>query len=261
MEDLDAASLDDVAGFFATYYTPDNAVLTVAGDFDPDAVRAQIAELFGPIPRGPGKPPLPDMTLPPTFGTWLRETVEDDVPLPRLFLALRLPAAGTPAWYPASVLAAVLGLRRGSRLVRHLVREQQLASEASAFTYDLTKGSDLLVLDVTARPGVDIDTLETAVAAELDALIADGVREDEVARALALLETDLLGALQRAQDRADRLSQSVTYFEDPTRLDTELDRYRAVTAEAVTATARALAGPDNRASLRYVPRAAAGTAA
>jgi zinc protease len=255
MEDLDAASLDDIAQFFATYYTPDNAVLTVAGDFDPAAVRAQIATLFGPIPRGPGTPPLPPMVVPATFGTWLRETVEDDVPLPRLFLACRIAAAGTDAWYPASILGAVLGLRRGSRLVRHLVREQQVANDAGAFTYDLTKGGDLLVIDATARPGVPIDALEAAVGAELDALIRDGITEAELDRAIALLETDYLNALQSAQDRADRLSMATTYFDDPTRIDSELDRYRAVTAAEVSACARQVLVPENRASLRYVPRA------
>jgi zinc protease len=256
MEDLDAASLDDVAEFFATYYTPDNAVLTVAGDFEPDAVRAQIAALFGPIPAGPGKPALASMVLPPTFGGWLRETVEDDVPLPRLFLACRIPAAGTAPWYVASVLAAVLGLRRGSRLVRHLVREQQVANDATAFTYDLTKGSDLLVLDVTARPGVDAETLEQAVAAILDAVIAEGITETELARALAIIETDYLSALQSAQDRADRLSMAMTYFDDPTRVNSEMAQYHAVTVDMVHAFARHALGPDNRASLMYVPRSA-----
>ncbi len=255
MEDLDAASLHDVAEFFAMYYTPDNAVLTVAGDFEPAAIRAQIAALFGPIPAGPGRPPLPSMTVPPTFGGWLRETVEDDVPLPRLFLACRIPAAGTAPWYAASVLAAVLGLRRGSRVVRQLVREQQVANDAAAFTYDLTKGCDLLVLDVTARPEVDVDTLERAVAAILDEVIADGITDTELARAIALIETDYLSAMQSAQDRADRLSMAMTYFDDPARVNTELERYRGVTVELVHAFARRALGADNRASLAYVPRA------
>jgi predicted Zn-dependent peptidase len=254
MEDLDAASLEDVAGFFATYYTPDNAVLTVAGDFDAAEARAWIERYFGPIPRGAGKPPLPDMTVPPTFGGARRVVVPDDVMLPRLFLAARTPTFGSDAYWAASVCGAVLGMRKGSRLYRALVRERQVAADAGAFTYDLTKGSDLLVVDVTARPEVSAERLEAEVARELDRLHAEGVTADEVQRAVALIETDLVTSLQSAGSRADRLSLYATYFGDPSLVNQEVERYRAVTAEQVSAFARERLGPDNRASLLFVPR-------
>jgi zinc protease len=252
--DLDAASLQDVAEFFATYYTPDNAVLTVAGDFDPAQARAMIERHFGAIPRGAGKPPLPDMTLPPTFGEWKRELVEDDVVAPRLFLAFRSAPFGTEESYAAGICAAVLGMRKGSRLQRSLVRDRQVASDAGAFTYDLTKGSDLLVVDVTARPEVDAATLEREVAREVDLLWKEGVRADEVERAVALVRTEFASALQSAGDRADRVSMFATYFGDPSLVNVQLERYEAVTAERVTEYARRRLGPDNRASLLYVPR-------
>jgi zinc protease len=254
MEDLDAASLDDIAAFFRTYYTPDNAVLTVAGDFEGTAVREMIERRFGVIPRGEGKPPFASVELPDTFGGWKREVVPDNVPLPRLLLAFRIPPFGATGWYAASVCAAVLGLRRGSRLYRSLVRTKQIASEASAFTYDLSKGSDLLVVDVTARPGIESTRFEQEVAAEIDALMAEGVRPEELGRAIAMIETDFLVAMQTAQERADRLSMFATYFDDPARINTELDRYRAVTADDVTAFARRALVQSNRASLLYMPR-------
>ena len=253
--DLDAASLDDIAGFFATYYTPDNAVLTVAGDFDRVEARALIEKQFGSIARGAGRPALPDMALPPTFGTWLRETVEDDVMVPRLFLASRSPVFGTDAYYAASLCAAVLGLRRGSRLRRALVRDQEVASAVSVSTWDLAKGADLFVVDVTARPGVTAEQLEAATAAELDRVVEFGVSDAEVARAVALLETDLVLALQSAGDRADKLSMFATFFGEPERVNAELERYRAVSTGQVTAFARERLGRDNRASLMYVPKA------
>jgi zinc protease len=254
MADLDAASLDDIAHFFATYYTPDNAVLTIAGDFDPAEARAMVERHFGGIPRGAGKPPLPDMSLPRTFGGALREVVPDDVMLPRLFLAFRTPVFGTDAYYAASVTSAILGLKKGSRLHRALVREQQVAAEAQAFTYDLAKGSDLLVVDVTARPDVGVETLEKAVGAEIDRLMTNGVTPAEVARVVTLIETELVASLQSASDRADRLSMFATYFGDPTLVNQQADRYRAVTAERVNAFVREHLVPENRATLLYVPR-------
>jgi predicted Zn-dependent peptidase len=263
MADLDAASLDDIAHFFATYYTPDNAVLSIAGDFDPAEARAMVERHFGGIPRGTGKPPLPDMSLPGTFGAPLREVVPDDVMLPRLFLAFRSPPFGTDEYYAASVAGAVLGLKKGSRLHRALVREQQVAADAQAFTYDLSKGSDLLVVDVTARPDVSVETLEKAVGAEIDRMLTRGVTEAEVARVVTLIETDLVASLQSASDRADRLSMYATYFGDPALVNQQADRYRAVTVGRVNAFAREYLVPENRATLLYVPRedaAAADTA-
>ena len=254
MRDLDAASLEDIEQFFRTYYTPDNAVLSIAGDFEPAEARRLVERHFGPIPRGAGKPPLPDMTLPPTLGGPLREVVPDDVVLPRLFLALRSPVFGSDAYYAASVCGAILGLKKGSRLYRRLVRERQVASEAQSFTYDLTKGSDLLVLDVTGRPETTPGQLEQAVQEEVDRLHDEGATEEEVARAVSLIETELLISLQSAGDRADKLSLFATYFDDPSLVNVQAARHRAVTVEQVNAFARERLGRNNRASLLYVSR-------
>ena len=253
MEDLSAASLDDVAQFFATYYTPDNAVLSITGDFDPAEAKQLVARYFGSIPRGGGKPALPPMELPPTFGGRLRQVVHDAVALPRLFVAFRIPPFGTEEHLTATVLAAILGLRKGSRLHRALVRERQVAAEAGAFTFDLPKGSDLLVVDVLARPETDAATLEAEVTREIDALVHGGVRDTEVARALALLETDFVTAMQSAGERADRLSMFATYLGDPRALNALLDGYRRVTPARVHALARERLGEDNRATLLYLP--------
>ncbi len=254
MEDLSAASLDDVAQFFSTYYTPDNAVLSIAGDFDGIEARRLVSEYFGPIPKGKGKPPLPPMSLPSVFGKQLREVVHDDVGLPRLFMAFRSPVFGSERYYAASVASAVLGLRKGSRLHRSLVRERQVAADASAFTFDLAKGADLLVVDVTARPETGTAQLEEEVEREIDLLHRDGVTEPEVKRAISLIETDLIASLQSAGDRADRVSMFATYFNRPELINEQADRYREVTAQRVNDLVSEQFGEDNRASLLYVPK-------
>jgi zinc protease len=254
MSDLDAASLEDIKHFFATYYTPDNAVLSIAGDFDPAETRTLVAKHFGAIAAGRGKPPLADLTVPSTFGGWKRLVVEDDVMLPRLFLAFRSPAFGTEQYYAASVCATILGSRKGSRLNRSLVRDRQIAAEAQAFTYDLAKASDLLVIDVTARPSVSGDLLEREVADEVDRLVRDGVTEEEVARAVALVQTEFVAAMQSACDRADRLSMFATYFKNPELVNEQVQRYEAVTAAGVNELVRERLGEDNRASLLFIPK-------
>ena len=258
-EDLDAARLEDITAFFRRYYAPDNAVLTIAGDFEHAHARLLVDRYFGPIAANGNVPPLPAMDVPERFGGWRRETVDDDVALPRLFLAFRSPRLGTAGYYAASVCGAILGLRTGSRLHRSLVREQRLAAECTAFTFDLTKACDLLVLDVTGRPETRAEQLERAVAVEVDLLRATGVTAGEVARAVALIETTIVSAMQSAGDRADRLSQFACYFGDARMANTQVDNYRSVSVDAVNQFAQHYLGEDNRASLSFVPRSASTT--
>lgn len=256
-EDLDAAALPDVAEFFATYYTPDNAVLTLAGDFERGEAVQLIEQYFGGIPRGANKPPLANTALPKVFGTGLREVVPDNITLPRMYLAFRAPEFGSPEHYDASVCATILGTRKTSRLQRSLIREKRLAAEVSAFTFDLAKGADLLVIDVLALPGVSAENLEAAVLAEVDLVHREGVTDEEVARAIALIETGWTLSMESATDRADKLSMFATYFGDAELVNEQPSRYRAVTPESVTRFARERLGPDNRATLLYVPAEAA----
>lgn len=257
MEDLSAASLEDVAAFFRAYYTPDNAVLSIAGDIDEGEARQLVDRHFGAIPRGNGRPPLAAMDVPLTFGAALRQVVDDDVALPRIFLACRTPVFGSAGYYETSIIAAMLGTGRGSRLYQTLIRERQLASVATAFTFDLSKGSDLLVVDATARPGVSAEALEEGVTDVLDDLRTHGPRNGELARVLAQTETEFVVTMQSAGDRAEQLSRFATYFGEPALLNDQLPRYRAVTDASVRELAAERLGPDNRAALVYVPRAAA----
>ena len=254
MEDLTAATLEDIAEFFRCHYTPDNAVLTISGDFDPAEARTWVKQLFGPIPRAKSRPALGDMKVPARIGGWRRETVPDQIMLPRLFLAFRTPVFASDEYYASSVCAAILGMRKGSRLHRALVRERQIASEVNAFTYDLSKGSDLLVIDATARPETSPEALEREVVAEVDTLRERGVDAIDVERAIALIETEFASAMQSAGERADRLSMFATYFRKPALANEQVDRYRRVTAARVNSFAREYLGEDNRASLMYVPR-------
>jgi predicted Zn-dependent peptidase len=254
MEDLSAASLDDVAAFFATFYTPENAVLTIAGDFDRTEAERYVREYFEPIARGDGKPTLPSMEVPAVFGDWLRQEVFDNVIVPRLFLAFRSPTFGSDGSYAARLCAAILGGQRGSRLHRVLVREQQVASAASAFTFDLAKGSDLLVLDVTARPNVSALALEAAIAKVVDEFMSRGPTDEELSRAKSITETEFVKAMQTAGDRADRLSQFATYFGDPHRANEELQKYESVHLRDISAFASSRLKEDNRATLLFLPR-------
>ena len=257
MEDLTDASLDDVRDFFATWYAPNNAVLTIAGDFETDAALGMIEHHFGPIPANPALPPSPTMDVAPLIGSDTRVTVPDQVPLPRVYLAHRIPPFGTDAFDALDVAADVLGAGRASRLYASLVREQRLAQDASVFVFPVVGGASMFALWVTARPGVSPETLEAATLAELDRLAADGPSDADLERVKNLHAAHAAGALERISERADRLSMYTCLFDEPERINTESARWDAVDAERVSEALRASLLPDNRVTLTYVPAEAA----
>lgn len=253
MEDIGAASLDDVEEFFRTYYVPNNAVLTICGEFDPGRTPELVERYFGDIPPGDPVPPLPGRTgLEPLLGTEARQEVRQDLTLPRLYVAFRIPPYGQDDFYPAAVAAHILAQGKASCLYRRLVRERRLAQDVVAFAFPVVVGAGVLVVWVTARPGVDMDVLEAALHQEVDAL--KDVDDAEVERALNMIQTSHLGDLQTTDQRADQLSMYTMLFGEPERINTELDRVRAVTPSAVQEFAGRFLVQSNRATLHYLPR-------
>ena len=187
----------------------------------------------------------------------MRETVPDQVPLPRIYLAHRIPPFGTDAFDALDVAADVLGAGRASRLYASLVREQRLAQDASVFVFPIVGGASMFALWVTARPGVSNETLEAATLAELDRLAADGPSDADLERVKNLHAPHAAGALERISERADRLSMYTCLFDEPERINSESSRWDAVDAERVSEALRASLHPDNRVTLTYVPAEAA----
>ncbi len=253
MEDLDAASLEDVKAFFQTYYAPNNAVLSVVGDVDTDAVRASVERYFGAIPPNPSIPPLRDMSLPSTLGREIREVVEDRVPLPRIYVGFRAPVFGDHRLDALEVAGQILAGGKGSRLHRRLVRDERIAQDVALFALGFVGGASVAAGWATVRPGIAVDRVEAALHEELERLAVEPVSDDELARARALIEADELGALQRVEERADRLSMYTTLFDRPALINEMLGRYLAVTPEAILEVVGATFRQDNRLVLTYVP--------
>jgi predicted Zn-dependent peptidase len=254
MEDLDAASLDDVKAFFRLHYAPNNAVLSIVGDVEPKQITAWVEKYFGAIPENPDLPvALPDMSLPPTLGREIREVVPDRVPLPRIHWGFRSPIFGDPRLDALDLAGQILAGGKGSRLHRRLVRDEELAQDVSFFSMGLVGGASVTAGMATARPGVDLVVLETAFWEELEKMGNEPVSDDELARAKALTEADELGALQQVAEKADRLSMYATLFDDPGMINKILPRYLSTTTEQIQAVCRDVFTPDNRLVLTYLP--------
>ncbi len=254
LEDIAAATLGDVSDFFATYYVPNNAVLSICGDFDPVHALGRVDRYFGEIARGDVPPPLPgDDRVAFETGETLRSDAPGPVPLPRVYVAARVPPFTTDLYYPAEAAASCLGTGRSSRLYDRVVR-RRAAKSASCHVLPLTSGATIFLTVATGYPDSDVDELEAAVARELDQ--AADITEDEVSRAVIGEETRMLRALQQVETRADLLSMYATHFGSANRLNEDLRRMRRVTPEEVRAWAGRYLHPENRAVVRYMPAAA-----
>ena len=255
MDDLEAASLDDVKDFYRRHYAPNNAVLTLVGDVDTDAALALVEKYFGGIPACPDLIGAPDGTAPSVIGEEIRKVIPDNVPLPAVFMGYRCPPFGTPEFDALSVLSVVLGGGRGSRLYRELVLERALVRPSEEFVgaFDFVGGASLLIADLHCAEGVTPGEAEAAYDEVVDALLRDGIAEDELERARALLTSEVLGNLASLDSRADALSQHATLFGDPELVNSRVERLLAPDADDLLRVGREVMVRDNRVVLTYVP--------
>ncbi len=251
-EDISAATLHDVREFFATYYVPNNAVLSICGDFEPGRALDRVAHFFDAIPAGPPPPPpVGDERIAFSTGSTLRDGVSAAVPLPRLYVAARVPPFTTDEFYAGEVVAHCLGTGRCSRLYDRLVR-RQIAKSASCHLLPLTSGATIFLVVATGFPHTDADDLEAALTREIED--AATLAEHEIARAVTGAETRTLRALQQASTRADLLSMYATLFGDPARLNADLGRMRQVSVAEARRWSRDYLRADNRAIVSYLPQ-------
>ncbi len=254
MEDLTAASLEDVTGFFDTFYRPNNAVISIVGDFEPDRALAMVERHFGVIPANPELPAPPQVSLEPfTLGGERREVVPDQVPLPRVYLAYRVPVLGSPEHDAAEVTADLLGAGRACRLYAALVREKQLAQDVAVFVFPIVGGAAIFTVWATARPGIGHESLEAALVEEIDRLATEGPSPAELERVRNLHHAGSAAALERISERADRLSMYTCLFDEPERINREIAEYEAVDPQRVQAFMAEYLAPGNRLVLTYVP--------
>lgn len=252
MEDIAAATLDDIHDFFATHYLPNNAVITICGDCDPGHALDRVERYFGAIPPGPDPPPVPGTArIPFTTGETRRRDVHAAVPLPRVYVAARVPPFTTDAFHPGEVVAHCIGTGRSSRLYDRLVRHRA-AKSATCHLVPLTTGAAFFLAIATGFPDTPIDELEAALLEALDA--AGDLTGDEIERAIVGAETREVRALQRLEWRADLLSMYATHFGDARRLIHDLRRLRGVTVEEAREWARGYLHGGNRAVVRYLPK-------
>jgi zinc protease len=253
MTDLNAASIDDVKDFFRIYYAPNNAVLTLVGDFDPDEALAKIKKYFGAIPAQPA-PPKVDLSEEPHYGE-RREIIYDPLArLPEIDMAYHIPPGNTPENYAAQQLTYVLGQGESSRFYQRLVKEKQLASEVRVQA-DARIGVSQLYISANPRPGVKVEDLEKAIDEEIAAVVKSGITPEELAKAKSQLLRQFIERRRSALFTAILIGNYTVYFNDPNLINTIVDKEQAVTVDEVNAVAKKYLVPDQRAVVITYPAA------
>ncbi len=251
MADLDAASVDDVSDFFRIYYAPNNAVLTLVGDLDPDTTLEKVKKYFGSI-ASQTIPPGPDLNEDAHYGE-RRETVYDQLArLPQVFMAYHIPRGNTPESRASSALSLILGQGRSSRFYQHLVKDKQLAIQVAAYS-DSRIGPSLFYINATPRPGVKVEDLEKGIDEEISAVEKDGVSTAELTKAKAILRRRWIQTRSSDLYMAVTLGDFAVKFSDPNLLNTLGANYDALTVDEVNAVAKKYFERDQRSVVITLP--------
>lgn len=236
MADLSAAALEDVKNFFRQYYAPNNATITIAGDFDPDSAKAMVLKYFGPIPRG--TMPIVRPTVPPV--RLLKDTVlvmEDRVQLPRTYYAWHGVKAYSPDDAAIDALSQIIAGGKSSRLYRTLVYERQIAQDVSMYS-SADKLDGMIMLVATAKPGVHPREIDTLIAAALRDVANNGVTERELERVKNETRASLLNNLSSVLGKAMQLSQYNYFTGTPDYMAQDMARYEKLSVADIQRVAR-----------------------
>ena len=255
MEDLTAASYEDVVEFFRTYYQPANASLVIAGDIEPAKTRALVEKWFADVK--PGATPLTPIDYPHANVTEVRKkTIQDRVQLPRLYLTWVTPAHFTPGDAELDVLSLLLAGGKNSRLYKRLVYDLQIAQDVAAFQASKSLNSEYQIV-VTARPDASIDRIRAIVDEEIRTLQQTPASDREFQRAINQVESSFYDRMERVGDfggLGDQLNAYYFVAGNPGYFNEDLGRYRALTAADVTAAAARFLPLDKRVELIVEPQ-------
>ncbi|HEX4594464.1 MAG TPA: pitrilysin family protein [Bryobacteraceae bacterium] len=252
MDDLNAATIKDVQDFFRINYAPNNAVLTLVGDFQPQEALAKIKKYFGEIPAQPA-PPVPDLSEPKPSGE-RRKTIEDAfAQTPRLDIVFKIPPGNTDDWYALDVLGSALGSGQASRLYQSLVKEKELA--VNVFTeVENHRGPSTFDIAILARPGKDLKEVEKAVYAEIDRLKAEPIADWELQKVRMSNRRQAAQRLQSTLFRAYLIGEMAVYYNDPNLINTRFSKIQSVNKDEIQRVAKTYLTQENRTVVATLPK-------
>jgi len=252
MDHLNAATEQDYKDFYNDFYTPNNAVLSIAGDIDIEETKKLVDKYFATIPIKTTDIYRPSIVEKP-LGREVIDTVYDNIQLPGAITTYRIPALGTKDFYAVNMLNTLLSQGQSSRLNKAIVDEQQLAVFAGGFPFELEDPGVAIVFGI-ANMGVDVNKLQTAIDAELKTVQTELISEEEFQKLRNQIESNFVTGNARIAGIAESLANYHMYYDNADLINTELDRFLAVTREDIRAAAKKYYDVSNRVVLHYLPK-------
>jgi len=250
-EHIRNSTFEDVFNFYKTYYVPNNAVLTVSGDFDEAQTKEWIEKYFGTIPRGVLPIHRPNVVEPPQTLA-IRDTVYDKIQLPAVFIAYRGPAEGTKDYYAMELLSQILSGGKSARLKTNL-DEKGLTAQSVLFYYAMEDAGMVYTLGI-ANLGKESQDVEDAIVAEIEKVSSELVSEEEFQMVQAAAEYAKATQLRTLAGVSETLASNYTYFKDTNLINKELSFYSGVTREDLLRVAQKYFQPESKIVVYYLPK-------
>ena len=254
MDHLNAAEDQEFIEFYHTFYVPENAVLSIAGDIDIETTRKLVEKYFSEIPRGGHEIPRPHQVEPPQTAE-IRDVVYDNIQLPAVIQSYHIPALGTEDYYAVSMLTQLLSQGESSRLSKSVKDEQQKAVAVGAFPLDMEDPGVTIAYGI-ANVGVSPEELEAAMEAEFDKVKNELISQEEFQKLRNQIENDFISSNSRVAGIAETLANYYMYYGDANLINSEIERYMKVTREDIQRVAQKYFTKENRVVLYYLPKSA-----
>jgi zinc protease len=254
LEHLNKASLQEFIDFYKTFYVPENATLSIAGDIDVEQAKKEVANYFRDIPKGSKLVPRPSIVEPQQTKE-IRDVVFDNIQLPAVIEAYHMPAQGTEDSYALDMLSTLLSGGQSSRMYKALVDEQKKAYTVQSFPFSSEDPGLYLVFGL-ANVGINVDDLEKAMDAEIERVKTEKIPEKEFQKIRNQVESQFVQQNSSMIGIAEQLANYHVYYGNSNLINTEIDRYMKVTGEDLQRVAKKYLTQENRVVLDYLPKSA-----
>jgi zinc protease len=250
---IDQAEIKEFVEFYNTYYQPNNAVLVISGDFNPDQAKQLVKEYFGVFKKG-AVPPATKVSLQPLKDNYTEKVEDPKAQLPAVFIGYHGPNAGTPDYYAMQMLTTILGTGESSRLYKRLVSQDQI-SVFSGMSHSAHQYVGSIMFQGYANPGGDLEKIQKTIMEEVQSIVENGVTDAELQKAKNIKEAQFIQGKTGVLEKALELAEFSAYYNNPKLINTEISLFTKVTKADIQRVAKQYLGKDVKSvALQYVPK-------
>jgi predicted Zn-dependent peptidase len=250
MNNLDSADLDYAKNFYKRFYSPNNAVLVIAGDIDYNSTKELVQKYFGDLKPAPPKPNVYHKI---EFGNGEKlDTIYDNIKLPAVYMGYKVPGLLSKDNYALNILSDILSDGRSSRLYKNIIYKNKSAKSINSFVWDLEQGG-LFMISSTGLQNSNLKSIDKQITEQIEEIKTRGITEEELQKAKNKIESRTINSMQSMRRIADQLAFYWTYFKNSNMINTELDSYIKITAEDIIRVCKQYLNTDNRVVLYYLP--------